>query len=602
MSTALYNHIVKYFLLLLIVLGLAFAPFSPTFQYQKAEAGGGLCAGPCADKAGQIVQAGLTAAGNVSASITAWATNLLQIKEFALDGFAWAAINIIIQEMIRSVTAWVNAGFPSGGPAFVRDLKGFLLNIADGIAGDFILNNTNLGFMCSPFRLDIQFALAGQYLANRDGGLGYQPQCRVSSILQNIRNFTVNVNGQVDLDAAYDSTTFAAGGWAWWMAATENQENNVFGAYAKAQTALNVALRNAKGEEVKLLDFGQGFLSRKECNPPGSKNCQIVTPGQVIETQLNEVLNLPAGRLQVADEINELVGALLSQLVSKVLGSIGLFNTSFQPFQDPNTGTTYNSFLDAMANDTAFVGYSYGGGSVGGAAIGEAQGYIALQDQIIQTVDNEEAYLNYALSTYPGQISITTLPASLTTARANARAERDRVTSIINQIQILQNSTNSNSTPAQQQSVASQITALAAQLPTASDTAQASQAAQTTLQSVITSFRTTIDADIQAAGGTPPGNVPPPVAPAPTVAPTVSLIASPNPISLNSTTTVVWSVSGANSCNATGGNLPSVWGGSVSSTGGSIVYGPVTGAQTILNLSCDNSTGVTTQSVTIFAS
>lgn len=572
---------------------MALAPFSPTFQYQKAEAGPSSCLtsdGPCASRTGQFIQAGLTAAGNVSASITAWATNMLGLKEFALDGFAWYAINIILEEMIRSVTAWVNAGFPAGGPAFVRDLKGFLLNIADGIAGDFILNNTNLGFMCSPFQLDIQFALSGQYMANRDGGLGYQPQCRISSILQNIKNFTVNVNGQVDLNAAYDSTTFAAGGWAWWMGATENQENNVFGAYAKAQAALNVALRNAKGEEVKLLEFGQGFLSRKDCDANG-KNCKIVTPGQVIETQLNKALAGGQERLTVADEINELIAALFGQMVKFVLGKVGLFNTSFQPFQDPNTGTGYSSFLDAMANSTAFSGYSYGG-YAGGAALGEAQAYIALQDQVIQAVDNEEAYLSYARTTYPGQISVSSLPSVLINARATAIAEKSRVNNIVTQIQTLQNSMSSQTTSTQQQTTLNQINALVAQLPTGAQTAQMNQTLINQLLPAVQSFRTTVDADITAAGGTPPSTIPPAAA-----KPTVSLSATPNPLNLGNTTTVTWDITGALNCIKTGG-----WSGTANVNGGSSVFGPVNATQTTLGVSCSNSAGTTTDSIVITAS
>ena len=585
MTTYFYNNIGKYLLLGLIAAVMTLAPFSPTFQYQKAEANGG----GFATEITQIANNVLLGAGNAINSVTAWAANLLQLKEFALDGFAWYAINIILEEMIRSVTAWVNAGFPAGGPAFVRDLKGFLLNIADGIAGDFILNNTNLGFMCSPFQLDIQFALTGQYLANRDGGLGYQPQCRISSILQNIKNFTVNVNGQVDLDAAYDSTTFAAGGWAWWMGATEVQENNVFGAYAKAQAALNVALRNAKGEEIKLLEFGQGFLSRKECDANG-KNCQIVTPGQVIETQLNKALAGGQERLTVADEINELIGALLGQLVKHVLGGVGLFNSTTQPFQDPNTGTTYNSLIDSLSNSTAFAGYAYGG-TAGGAAMGEAQTYLALQDRIIQAIDNEEAYLNYAIATYPGEISVSSLPTTLINARASAVAEKTRVNGIITQIQSLQNSLASISDSVQQQTTMTQISTLAAQLPTASQTAQISQTLQTQLIPVIQSFRITIDADIVAAGGTPNNNIPT------ATVPTVNVSASPNPTSFGNSTTVTWTVSGANSCTKTAG-----WSGSANSAGGSSTYGPITAATTTLGVSCNNQVGTTTKTITVTAS
>ncbi len=598
---------------------LALAPFSPTFNYEKriswdmqaliAEAGGGCFSvdGPCASRTGQYIQAGLTAANTAINSVTAWATGALQLKEFVLDGFAWYAINIVLEEMIRSVTAWVNAGFPSGGPAFVQDFGGFLTNIADGIAGDFILNNTNLGFLCSPFQLDIQFALTSQYLFGRDVATNsYQPQCRISGILQNIQNFSINVNGQVNLEAAYDSRSFASGGWAWWLGAVEDQDNNVFGAYAKAQAALNVALRNAKGEEVKLLEFGQGFLSRKDCDATGN-NCQIITPGQVIESQLNKALAGGQERLTVADEINELIAALFGQLVQYVLGSVGLFNTTIQPFADPNSGGSYSSLLDAWSTTAAFgspgsAGYAYSGPSAAGnTALANAQSYLSLQQNIIDTVNTEEVYLNNALATYPGQISVTSLPQALIDARNQANAEMQRVSALQTQIQSLQTQLSASTTdPTTSTNLLNQITALESQIPSATQTAQLTQQSTSQLQPVIQAFRQQIDADIVAAGGVPTGNSS--VNLTPFIPPTINLTATPNPATLNSNSTVSWTTGNATACSASGGSLPTLWSGSVG-TSGSVSYGPITTSNTVLSLTCNNSgNGTTTQSVTIFAS
>jgi hypothetical protein len=338
------RNFIQAFPLLIVVAFLILAPFSPTFEYQKAEAGPNIVQDPW-----NLAQNTISAAAN---TITSFATNELFIKEYVLDGLAWTFINAVLEEMIRSITAWVNAGFPDGGPAFVQDLGGFLLNIADGVAGDFILG-TQLGFLCSPFQLDIRVALSGQYLNGGRGSDGYQPQCRITGILENIRNFTVNVDGSVDLGSAYDSRSFGAGGWAWWLGTTESQENNVYGAYASAQAALSVALRNAKGEEIKLLEFGRGFLSREVCNPPGSSNCSIVTPGAVIEQQLEKALGAPMDRITIADEINELIGALLSALVREALGGVmGMLGLS----EAGGYGASGSlSYLEAMANDTAFT-------------------------------------------------------------------------------------------------------------------------------------------------------------------------------------------------------------------------------------------------------
>lgn len=605
MIAALQNSIIKYLFGLVIVLVLVLAPFSPTFQNysfsvdtQTVEAGGGCLTadGPCASRAGQFLQAGLTAANTAINSVTAWATNSLGLKEFVLDGIAWAAINILLQEMIRSVTDWVNAGFPSGGPSFVRDFRGFILNIADGIAGDFILNNTNLGFICSPFQLDIQFALTGQYFGNRTDGSGYQPQCRISDIIRNVQNFAVNINGEVDLDAAYDSRSFAAGGWAWWMGVTQDQESTVYGAYAKAQAAFSAELRNAKGERIELLKWGEGFFSFEQCDANG-ENCQISTPGAVIESQLNQMLPKGAERLVVADEINELVAALLGQMVQWVLGEVGLFGASFQPFTDPSDGVTYDSFLDSLNSTSAFGGYSnnsFGGG--GSVATAEAQSYISAQNTIISIVDSEQAYLNQALADYPGQISVTTLPQALIDARATAQSEILRVNGILDQITTLQDSIAGVQDPTIVSDTMNQIAALSGQLPTSIETTSLSAQIQSQLQPIITDFRNTIDADIIAAGGTPAGYTPPPPVPPPP-APQVGIFANPPLVALGASTVISWTTTNATSCTGSGGS--GGWSGGKAATGGAQTITPTATGTIGYSISCSNSSGSASDSVSV---
>jgi hypothetical protein len=80
----------------------------------------------------------------------------------------------------------------------------------------------------------------------------------------------------------------------------------------------------------------------------GGEDCSIVTPGKIVQEALT--LNLDTGRqvLVQADEINELIGALLNQLANKAItGVAGLLGLS------SGTGFTYSgyaggSFLDAL--------------------------------------------------------------------------------------------------------------------------------------------------------------------------------------------------------------------------------------------------------------
>ena len=60
----------------------------------------------------------------------------------------------------------------------------------------------------------------------------------------------------------------------------------------------------------------------------GGENCQTVTPGSVISSSLNKALGAGQDSLVAADEIDEIIGALASQLVNQVLGPGGLLGTS----------------------------------------------------------------------------------------------------------------------------------------------------------------------------------------------------------------------------------------------------------------------------------
>ena len=73
----------------------------------------------------------------------------------------------------------------------------------------------------------------------------------------------------------------------------------------------------------------------------GGQNCQIVTPGSVISSSLNKSLGSAQDSLVTADEIDEIVGALASQLVNHVLGGTGLAGVS-----QPSGGQS--SYLDQI--------------------------------------------------------------------------------------------------------------------------------------------------------------------------------------------------------------------------------------------------------------
>lgn len=285
-----------------------------------------------------------------SSAVNAAANVASLTKDTVLDGIGWAVAKQIVSSMIRSLINWVNSGF-QGSPAFVQDLQEHLLGIVDQAAGQFIQSLGGIGeFICSPFRLDVQAALSVNYAKARSGMPSgpTEGMCTLSGIGSNIENF---LSGTVE---SMDQ----------WLQVTSNPQNTPLGAYLNAEVKMNAAIRNAAGKEMQLLNFNDGFLSRKICEgingqaSGGGGSCRITTPGRVIADQLNKALGAGQDALIEADEINELIGALLNQLTMQALqginGLLGLGGNS--SYTDPSIAAGAGSYLDAMVREADIMG------------------------------------------------------------------------------------------------------------------------------------------------------------------------------------------------------------------------------------------------------
>jgi hypothetical protein len=262
-------------------------------------------------------------------------------KEGCLDQIAWVVANQIIEKAMKDTINWINGEGGTGGPKYVQDIEGFLTEIADETIGEFI-NNSAFGFVCDPFKTQLRLSLAKIRIADT------RAECTLSEIVENIEGF---VGGN-----------FYDGGWnAWGELVTRS---NPYTQYLQAENELNARIRARQFEETKKLDWGSGFKSWEVCpgevyecaiiGPPAPGNVsgeiqkipaaneevcsenggfwqcasplQIVTPGSVIEGQLNNVLSSGQERLTVADEFNEIVSALLNRLINDVFSQKGLFD------------------------------------------------------------------------------------------------------------------------------------------------------------------------------------------------------------------------------------------------------------------------------------
>ncbi len=340
-----------------LVCAFILTPISSTLEVQRAHAGDATTG----FQALQLIKESISA---VYDGITSGAATSLVTKEYVLDSIAWSLTNLVLQQMIQSTTQWVNSGF-QGSPAFVTDLEGFLTDIADRVAGDFIWGS-DLQALCSPFKLDIQIALDIQYQKTRSG-TNFISECRLSDIVTNMENFTEG--------------DFIEGGWDGWYALTLTPENNPYGALLEAQSELSASISNAQAQETKLLEFGRGFLSFKDANG------NIATPGVVIEEQLNSVLQIPQGRLEVADELNELLGALFTQLVGTVFGGAG----GLRGLTGSAQGGAGNYFGN-VATEPATVGFADTSNAALTSALTIERTYLGMQQTLVGLINGAGTY------------------------------------------------------------------------------------------------------------------------------------------------------------------------------------------------------------------
>ncbi len=317
--------------------------FSVAIPYHHVLAGGGPTGNATEATQQRVAQNAQISAINESISagantLTSIATGNMFIKENLLDGIAWAIAKQMVSNLTRSLINWINSGF-QGSPAYIGDFNQLLLDSLDQVAGEYIRSLGGIGeFICSPFKLDVQAALNIGYAQARSGmpDGASENQCTLTGIISNVENF---LTGSLD-------------NWGDWMEVTSNPVNTPYGAYLEAEAKLNVRLRNEAGQEIEIASWGDGFLSKKICQAiegTDREDCRITTPGQVISEALTFQLSTGPRSLIEADEINELIGALLNQIVLQaVQGLTGLLGLS-----ESGYGGGGGSYLDAMVEEGA---------------------------------------------------------------------------------------------------------------------------------------------------------------------------------------------------------------------------------------------------------
>jgi len=309
------------------------------------------------------------------------------MKENVFDRIGWAVAKNIISGMVRSLINWVNSGF-QGSPAFVTDLKGFLMDAVDQEFGRIISEiggaNGIGSFICAPFRLDVQHSLDTQFNRGRATGQS-APECTVTGVVDNIQGFISGIdpgNGISD-----------------WLEITSTpQTNTPYGAVLNAEVAARARLINAQGQVLEEVNWGDGFLSQKICEAvggDGGQQCTISKPGRIIADQLNKALGAGQDSLVQADEINELISALLGQLANQAMtGVAGLLGLSEGTGYTSRSGGYSGSYLDALVDESNDLINNSGDEGAQGIITPQLELQIEYRDLLVAYQTEFQAFLN----------------------------------------------------------------------------------------------------------------------------------------------------------------------------------------------------------------
>ncbi|MDE1875017.1 MAG: hypothetical protein KGH68_03060, partial [Patescibacteria group bacterium] len=300
----------------------------------------------------------------------------------------------MLQNITQSIVTWINNGFknPDGSksPSFVQNFSGLINQTTDQVIGNFLTSDLGAGFLCSSFSLQVKIAIAQSYLPYQQTG-----QCTLSQIENNVNGFIQNDN---------------SGGWDNWLQVTTVPQNNVWGATIMAENALTEQVANKLDVQNRELDWGKGFRSWQACQayetpaqvrarlsssnpttvnplsptksgpsyassigvtlpttstnvaatpassgPSATPQCTswiTETPGSVVENQLEVALGSGVRQLEIANDIDSIVGALTNQLMTQVVkGGLSLLGANSNSNSNTFDPATYISALNAQVSD-----------------------------------------------------------------------------------------------------------------------------------------------------------------------------------------------------------------------------------------------------------
>lgn len=246
--------------------------------------------------------------------------NLLQLRlkevgvgvgpaSFGWDSLAYAIAKQVLHALSQSIVQWINSGF-EGDPLFITNFEDFMKDQADQATGRFMkefLSPEVYNAICSPWRSQLHIALLYK------STYGERMRCTLNTVIKNATDF---------------SDSLREDGWKNWMSVSMNPQNDPHLALLMTLDEFSVRIgtaeKNAQTESI----FNQGFLTTKKCVEyydnqwTGEFKCtkyENTSPGKWVGDTLSQATGIDFQQLALADELNEIIAALINQLLTGIL-------------------------------------------------------------------------------------------------------------------------------------------------------------------------------------------------------------------------------------------------------------------------------------------
>jgi len=220
------------------------------------------------------------------------------------DSIATCLVESMLRDILVSMTQWVKNG-ANGKPMFLENPGAFFRNISDrdfGTALDELIDDVDL---CSNFKIRITASLLINWQSKEK-----PKDCRLSTILGEDGAVGGGVVQQ------FTSGDFAKGGWRSWFTLT--QANDPYDDADKLSQRAQARIEAEKNTWAMNLTWGSGFMNIRD------KDGNVITPGQMIQQKISNITGIPYDRLALADEFNELIFAIIDEVVKESFGAAGL--------------------------------------------------------------------------------------------------------------------------------------------------------------------------------------------------------------------------------------------------------------------------------------